>query len=105
MMYGWIKAVYTYQCQWCERTEVVEVKGNERYAVPPQLDGWREDPNPMMLNICSSDCQKERDDCIQKARAQCEPAPRGQRQPGYERAYARLRLEMLRERGRKVTGS
>lgn len=106
MMYprGWIKAVFTYKCKWCKHEEVVTVTQDEGYI----LD-WIYDGATGAMNLCSTDCQKERDACINKTLDALEPQPKfsGTYPPGYQAKFEELRYEALKMRGlsRRITDS
>lgn len=101
MLMGWIKLEATYQCQWCERVETLVWAGDAR----PQLN-WVFDPLTRCQNICSTDCEKERDACITQTYAALEPC-HGKRPKGYEDKFQALRAEKLKMRdlSRRVTES
>lgn len=101
--YGWLQAEIIYQCRWCERREtIVFFRDDENvYNPPPELDGWRPCCGPT-LDLCSSDCQKERDEASLKAVAACPPRPQDRYYAnlpeGYDERLEEFRQEALRLR-------
>ena len=92
---GWIKVVLTYRCKWCDYEEVVTVTETEGDT----LD-WIYDGATGTMELCSTDCQKERDACIQQTYANLEPSPDSACEPdGFEAEYQRIRYEALKVRG------
>jgi len=83
---GWIKVVLT-------SVEIVTITQDEGY----NLEGWVMDGSTGGLELCSSDCQKERDDCINAL----EPQPQfsGAWPKGYQAKFEELRYEALKVRG------
>lgn len=93
--WGWIKAELTFKCKWCEHVEVVTVTEDRDYDL-----NWVYSPNTNALELCSTDCQKERDACIKQTYAALEPQPQwGERPAGYEAKYEELRYQALKVRG------
>jgi len=77
---GWIKVKALYRCKWCERKETILLHQGPNvvvHGIPHELDGWRtyDQSYGFSLDLCSSDCQKERDEAYNKALAACEPVP------------------------------
>lgn len=94
---GWIKAVFTYHCKWCEREEIVTVTDLEGY----NLEHWVMNGATGGLDICSTDCQKERDATIRQVYANLEPQPQysDSLPEGFDKEFERLRYEALKVRG------
>lgn len=95
---GFIKAVVTYQCKWCKRTETLTFEEGIVNLEP--IAGWRE-YRPDCLSgsdLCSSDCEKERDDAYNQAYANLEPTPKNLIPIGFREEVERLRLLKMKER-------
>lgn len=97
--YGWTKAVLTYQCRWCDRIETIIYEKKTNHS---QLENWRsyDRSEGCKMDLCSSDCEKERDTAMNTAFSNLEPVPGGQSWPvGYHEEMERLRLIVMKERG------
>lgn len=93
MIAGFYKAIFYYRCKWCNREETVtRGEGETDMGV---LDGWRtfDYSYGPALDLCSSDCEREKDIAIQQALANVEPTPGPGWPPGFWEEFERLRQE------------
>jgi len=89
---GFAEAVFTYRCKWCERTEIITYNRNAKNGLSV-LEGWRtfDYSQGNRYDLCSSDCEKEKDDAVNQALANLEPTPRGSIPKGFEEELERIR--------------
>ena len=97
---GWLRAVVTYQCKWCMRTETITFEDGVVNFEP--IAGWREYRPDCRSgsDLCSSDCERERDEAYNQATANLEPVPRRYHSvsKGFQEEVERLRIIKMKER-------